>query len=313
MAISIKLHIPEPRGPGYWKLNNAYLKDENYCTLILDTINKCNQLKVNDTLKWDICKYEIKEASIKYAKSESRKRHNRLHKLQNELSNLYKHHTDNNTQKITEIENEITTIYNFQINGAKIRSRIQFLDEGESNSNVFLNLEKSRQTRKTLTCLKTNGKRITDMNSILSEQVHFYKSQYSSQTNDNSESYINETVIERKLTNEEAIKCDDPITYQECTSAITSMKHNKSPGLDGLTVEFYQTFRNNIHLLLISSYAESRRTELLSRTQRQCIFSLLFKKGDPENLENWRPISLLNIDYKILAKVHKDYRLFYRH
>ena len=123
------------------------------------------------------------------------------------------------------------------------------------------------------------------MNSIFSEQVHFYKLLYSSQTNDNSENYLNETVVERKLTNEEAFKCDGPITYQECTSAITSMELNKSPGHDGLTVEFYQTFWNNIHPLLISPYAESRRTELLSRTQRHCIFSLLFKKGDPENLE----------------------------
>jgi len=84
-----------------------------------------------------------------------------------------------------------------------------------------------------LTRLKTNGQRITDINSILSKQVIFNKTLHSSQTNDNSEDVINETVFEKK-----AIKCDGPITYQECTSAITSMKHKNSPGLDGKTVEF---------------------------------------------------------------------------
>ena len=35
--------------------------------------------------------------------------------------------------------------------------------------------------------------------------------------------------------------------------------------------------------------------------QKQGVLSLLYKKGDPENLENWRPISLLNTDYKIIT------------
>ena len=93
MAISIKIRIPEPRGPGYRKLNNAYLQDKNYRTIILDIINKCYHIKVNNTLKWDIWKYEIKEASIRYATFKSRKRHNRPYQLQRELLNLYKQHT----------------------------------------------------------------------------------------------------------------------------------------------------------------------------------------------------------------------------
>ena len=41
----------------------------------------------------------------------------------------------------------------------------------------------------------------------------------------------------------------------------------------------------------------------LSYMQKQGVFSLIFKKGDPECIENWRPISLLNVDYKIVAKI----------
>ena len=77
------------------------------------------------------------------------------------------------------------------------------------------------------------------------------------------------------------------------------MKLNKSPGLYGLTVEFYITFWNNVRSFFFNSFTESMKSKSLSRSQRQCIFSLLYKKGDPEDLENWRPISLLNIDYKI--------------
>ena len=79
------------------------------------------------------------------------------------------------------------------------------------------------------------------------------------------------------------------------------MKRNKSPGPDGLTLEFHRRFWSKVELLLINSYNESYHKGELSISQKKSLISLLYKKDNPEKLDNWRPISLLNIDYKILA------------
>ena len=74
-----------------------------------------------------------------------------------------------------------------------------------------------------------------------------------------------------------------------------------SPGSDGLSIEFYQFFWADIKDLLVNSLNEGFEHNEMSNTQRQAIIRLLHKKGDKTNLENWRPISLLNYDYKIAA------------
>ena len=48
----------------------------------------------------------------------------------------------------------------------------------------------------------------------------------------------------------ESKKCEGEITIEECTNAICKMKLNKAPGLDGLSVEFYRKFWNNLKKLL---------------------------------------------------------------
>jgi hypothetical protein len=60
------------------------------------------------------------------------------------------------------------------------------------------------------------------------------------------ENYIFETNLERNINAEDFKECDGKLTIAECTSAINMMKLNKSPGFDGLTVEFYLTFWDNI-------------------------------------------------------------------
>lgn len=81
------------------------------------------------------------------------------------------------------------------------------------------------------------------------------------------------------------------------------MKNQKSPGSDGLTAEFYKTFWTILKIYLIDSLNYSYQTGKLTQLQKQAIITLLPKTNtDTTLLANWRPISLLNIDYKIATK-----------
>jgi hypothetical protein len=79
------------------------------------------------------------------------------------------------------------------------------------------------------------------------------------------------------------------------------IKHNKSPGLDGLPGEFYQTFWNELRPYFYNSLIQTFYHKRMTFSQRLSLITLIHKKGDKSNLANDRPISLTNTDYKILA------------
>jgi hypothetical protein len=81
------------------------------------------------------------------------------------------------------------------------------------------------------------------------------------------------------------------------------MSEGRSPGNDGLSVEFYKFFWTDIKDFLFASVCHSRRVGELSTSQKQAIIKLLEKRDkDKRFIENWRPISLLNVDTKIISK-----------
>ena len=88
-----------------------------------------------------------------------------------------------------------------------------------------------------------------------------------------------------------------------CEPDIRQMKTNKTPGSDGLPTEFYKPFWVHIKDILLKSLNEAYEKGELSYSQRRGIIKLLYKKNDKTLLNNWRPISLLNTGYKILAHV----------
>lgn len=81
------------------------------------------------------------------------------------------------------------------------------------------------------------------------------------------------------------------------------MKQNKSPGNDGIPVEFYKMFWKHLKTYFYNALIHSLEEGELSTTQKCSILSLIYKKGALEKIENYRPISLTNIDYKIIACV----------
>ena len=87
----------------------------------------------------------------------------------------------------------------------------------------------------------------------------------------------------------------------EATKALDYFKANKAPGNDGIPAEFY---KEPIKEPMVLSFNEAFEKGEMSVSQRQAIISLLEKEGkDRCYLDNWRPISLLNVNSKIASKV----------
>ncbi|PIK45258.1 pol-like protein [Apostichopus japonicus] len=80
------------------------------------------------------------------------------------------------------------------------------------------------------------------------------------------------------------------------------MKNGKSPGSDGLPREFYRTFWAIIGPDIRAVFEDAFQNGLLNQSQRLGMITLLPKSGDPLDPRNKRPITLLNVDYKLLAK-----------
>ena len=98
--------------------------------------------------------------------------------------------------------------------------------------------------------------------------------------NDKLKKYIENTKVHNKLSNNESEKCEGEITIEECTNAIFKMKLNKAPGLDGLSVEFYRKFWNNLKKLVTCTKVFNFNYERghLSNSQKIGAISLIFKK-----------------------------------
>ncbi|CAM2097011.1 unnamed protein product [Caretta caretta] len=80
------------------------------------------------------------------------------------------------------------------------------------------------------------------------------------------------------------------------------MPTNTSPGMDGLTMEFYRMFWDILGPDLVPVWAESLQSGVLPLSCKQAMLTLLPKKGDIRDLRNWHPVSLLSTDYKVVAK-----------
>ena len=153
--------------------------------------------------------------------------------------------------------------------------------------------------------LLVNNVPTKDINLILTEIHNFYQELYQKR----SESmHMDLEDFLKNIPSIPKIKADTsnlvgPITDREVEDAIGWLRNNKSPGFDGLTAEFYKHFCEEITPILTLTFNKIFEQKKLAPSQRLAIIILLFKKGDARYLTNYKPISLTNADYKILAYI----------
>ena len=105
-----------------------------------------------------------------------------------------------------------------------------------------------------------------------------------------------------QLNVEEQESLEKDLTFEELKDALPSFADNKSPGEDGFTKEFYEVFFDLLGKDLLNSYNEALNRGSSSVSQKRGTITVIPKDENLSDLKNWCPISLLNIDYKILLK-----------
>ena len=310
------------RGPGYWKFNANLLYDDNYTKLVRTVIkqtideyyiagdnNENIVYSINDQLLFEIIKMRIRSESIKYSanrKNEMLKHEKNIEKQILKLESRSHSLTSDEAKTLHERKLELETLRNQKIKGIIFRSRAKWYEEGEKNTEYFLKLEKRNYINKNMSEIFDNNNVLqTDNSKILKINAAFFKKLYSNNYNKESKEVINNFLdTEVKLSEPDKEGCEGPLSLDECTLVLKMMKNGKGPGSDGFTTEFYKFFWKDIGSLVCHSINFAYNSGRLSDFQRQGLITCIPKDGrDRRHLKNWRPITLLNVDYKIASSV----------
>lgn len=181
---------------------------------------------------------------------------------------------------ITEIEEKKRILQQCReplIKSVMIRSKARWVEHGEKPTKYFCILEKRNYVNKTIT-------RLTTEIGESEEAEHMF--------------FMEENVC--KLDENDQTQCDQPLSLAEVLQSVKAMPNGKTPGSDGFPVDFYKLFWKDVGQFLHRSLCHALKTESLSITQG--IITCLPKGDKPRQfLKNWRPITLLNVDYKIVS------------
>ena len=302
------------RGRGLWKFNNSLLQEESFRDGISNTVcaTLADNTDSNPHVLWELLKYDVRKFSIKFSKDRSK-----LKKIDKQYhENIVQSFESNPNVSILQEEYNNSKIwleswYTETTKGAILRSKAEWYENGEKSSKFFLNLEKNNSIKNTIRKLYVNNDNSDALmlsdneDTILKHSEAFYKNLFtrkSKQTFEECSTFLG-GINTPSLSIEQKELCDAPIKIEELTDSLNSMYNGKTPGNDGLTIEFYKSFWDLLKYTLFNSFLYSKIHGSLSISQRQAIIKLLEKKErDKRYIENWRPISLLNVDTKIISK-----------
>ncbi|CAM4537167.1 unnamed protein product, partial [Lepidochelys olivacea] len=305
-TITASLRTERP-GLDYWHFNNSLLEDEGFVMSFREFwLAWREQRRAFPSARqwWDLGKVRAKLFCRDYTRGTSRRRNAATEQLEREVLEMERRLATSPKDPFLcgacwEKREELRALEDHR---AFVRSRIRLLREMDRGSHFFYALEKTRGARKHVTCLLAeDGAPLTEPVEMCGRAHDFYTSLFSPDPTDPGACKVLWEELPTVSVGDRD-RLELPLTLAEFLEALHRMPTNKSPGMDGLTVEFYRAFWDILGPDLATVWAESLQGGVLPLSCRRAVLALLPKKGDRRDLRNWRPVSLLSTDYKIVAK-----------
>ena len=154
--------------------------------------------------------------------------------------------------------------------------------------------------------INSSNNEITDSKEICKEVKNFYQSLYSSRENQlidvDLDQLLNRDTPKIPDADKERMEMQNVVTMEEAGKVLNNMKNDKSPGSDGFSVNFFKFFWKDLGVYLVRSINYGLKAGKLSTTQTQGLITCIPKgQKSKKYLKNWRPITLLNVTYKIAS------------
>ena len=311
--IWLKFQGVEGRGPGYWKFNVTHLEDEQYVSEIKQLIQNLNETISDITVHWEMIKMQIRGHTIKYATRKKKSNFNKLEALEKKLNDVVRQvdQTDPSSrlfsdakEKLILLNKEISDLRTIKTQGAMLRSKCQWFQLAEKSSKYFHNLEKSNASKKIITKLISDADTvITNSAEILNKLHIFYKDLYDEKQITIDPNYF-EDIQYPQVKEDDKVYLNAPIQMEEIHIALKQLNTGKCPGLDGFDPSFFITFWNDLKYSLHALFKKAEKCYTLPNSTKSGVIALMEKLSkNPLHMKNWRPLTMLNMDYKIFAKI----------
>lgn len=315
--LSLDIHFPsQSRYPTSWRFNTLLLSDDKFNEFIeakIDdfiAINQNERDPVSSSLLWESLKAYLRGQIISYSAHLYKSRKVKLQELSVSIANLDQQlatcPAPTLLKQRVDLQTEFDLVTTSDAERLLLRSRSSYYEHGDKASRLLAHQLRRQAASRMIPQIKDSlGMLHRDPTTINSVFHLFYSSLYDSEAPpDTTEMNLFLDNLDFPVVNVDvAQKLDLPLTVEEITLAMRSMQNNKTPGLDGFPVEFFKRFQDKLSPLLHAVYIESLQHGTLPPTLRQASISLLLKKDkNPDLCSSYRPLSLINVDAKILAK-----------
>ena len=316
LGFSFQYQDSTGRGPGIWKANPFLARSKDFRKALAEFLiaNEVHFAAIkafsSPQQQWDWIKAEVKLFIKSFQKEDLNWRKRQLQRLLSKRNKMLRHHKTRGLifQGLDTINQQIQTLQHSIAEIEILKAGKFWREHGEKSAGFLKRTAIARENKRSITELRDpiTEELCHDQASISTIATDFYSTLFTPDPTDPTDlsQMIRSIPGHLKISAEQQEELMMPINIEELLEDSKHTRRQSSPGPDGLPYEILYLVMKYppFHELISEVYNTALQKGKFPKSWNESIMCLLYKKGDPAEMRNYRPLSLANSDYKLFTR-----------